>query len=97
MKSYKPQFVSKYLLKQIAKLSGPTLKQVFLEVFPEEKAPSSDQVLFSRIKEKIDSGLEPEEIIDLWAVVFPNDEAIEYDEISDNIIVNNVSGLSTIK
>ena len=61
------------------------LLQVYNELFPEEPASESRAsgdvaLLFEPIVEHIRHGLEPEEVVDLWNVVFPRDRAIYFDE-----------------
>ena len=59
-----------------AKPSG--LPEIYAELFP-ERPPAAPPVA-SEIARHIRGGLEAEEIVDLWNVVFPEDRNVWYDE-----------------
>lgn len=54
------------------------LPEIVAELFP-ERAPTGRPVA-SEIARHIRGGLEAEEIVDLWNVVFPQDRNVWYDE-----------------
>ncbi len=58
--------------------------EIYLELFPEKKAPDVSGVMGKAVADQlaqhIRAGLEPEEIVDLWNVVFPADRHVSYDE-----------------
>jgi hypothetical protein len=61
---------------------------VFDELFPEDVAgdvTTSAVIadLTRRIDEHIMRGLEPEEVVDLWNVVYPDDRAVYFDDETD--------------
>ncbi|HEX5244855.1 MAG TPA: hypothetical protein VFW23_16480 [Tepidisphaeraceae bacterium] len=59
------------------------LSEIYAELFPEQPAvriPSA-----SELAQRIRAGLEWEEIVDLWNVVFPKDRNVWYDEEDDRI------------
>jgi hypothetical protein len=41
--------------------------------------------LAKQLAQHIRAGIEPEEIVDLWHVVFPGDRNVQYDEIEDTL------------
>lgn len=74
-------------------MSVDDLIAVYDELFPEEPTPeeATDQViptLKRRIFDYIGRGLEVEEILDLWNVVFPEDRDVYYDEETEKIHFN---------
>ena len=54
------------------------LPEIYSELFPDE--PISAPLDACEIVKLIRNGLEPEEIVDLWNVVFPDDHHVWYDE-----------------
>ncbi len=54
------------------------LPEIYAELFP-ERLPGATPVA-SEIARYIRGGLEAEEIVDLWNVVFPEDRNVWYDE-----------------
>jgi hypothetical protein len=54
------------------------LPEIYAELFP-ERPPGATPVA-SEIARSIRDGLEAEEIVDLWNVVFPQDRNVWYDE-----------------
>jgi len=85
------------MLKQaIGQFQADDLREVYNELFPETPV-SEDQVrkdpdgTKSRISDHINQGLEIEEILDLWRVVFPSDRNVFYDEESETVHINEES------
>ncbi len=66
------------LARGVEKANSSDLPEIYSELFPEK--PSSTPPVASEIVEHIRSGLEAEEIVDLWNVVFPEDRNVWYDE-----------------
>jgi hypothetical protein len=62
------------------------LPEIYSELFP-EKLPAAPPDA-SEIARHIRSGLEAEEIVDLWNVVFPEDSNVWYDEETKAIHFN---------
>ncbi len=62
------------------------LPEIYSELFPEKPSPAVP--VASEIARHIRSGLEAEEIVDLWNVVFPEDHNVWYDEESKAIRFN---------
>ncbi len=74
------------LARGVEKVKPSDLPEIYSELFPEE-APVSPPVA-SEIVEHIRSGLEAEEIVDLWNVVFPQDRNVWYNEETNSIHFN---------
>lgn len=70
--------------------------EVYNELFPEEPA-AEDAVngnlapLVAQIVDHIQHGIEPEELVDLWNVVFPKDRQVYYDEESGLVHYEDVA------
>ncbi len=64
------------------------LAEIYCELFPRKPAPVSP--VANEIASLIRNGLEAEEIVDLWNVVFPEDRNVWYDEESKAIHFNDV-------
>jgi len=62
------------------------LDQIYLEIFPETTVPSP--LLAGDVARIIRAGLEPEELVDLWNVVFPDHHHVWYNEETDLIYYN---------
>jgi hypothetical protein len=62
------------------------LAEIYAELFPEKSAFSPPAA--SDIVRYIRNGLEAEEIVDLWNVVFPADRNVWYDEEAKSIHYN---------
>jgi hypothetical protein len=62
----------------VEKAKSYDLPEIYSELFPEQ-TPSTPPVA-SEIAKYIRNGLEAEEIVDLWNVVFPEDRNVWYDE-----------------
>lgn len=54
------------------------LPEIYSELFPDR--PPTASPIASEIASHIRSGLEAEELVDLWNVVFPEDRHVWYDE-----------------
>jgi hypothetical protein len=70
----------------VEKAKPSALEEIFSELFPEKSpaAPPSASDLARHVR----SGLEAEEIVDLWNVVFPQDRNVWYDEQNNEIHYN---------
>jgi hypothetical protein len=66
------------LARSVERASPSDLPEIYSELFPEESPPAS--LVASDIARHIRSGIEPEEIVDLWNVVFPEDHNVWYNE-----------------
>jgi hypothetical protein len=68
------------------------LAEIYEELFPNQPAPevsgNDERSLAGRLAEHVRSGLEPEEVIDLWKVVFPTDRHVHYDEEGELVRYN---------
>ena len=62
------------------------LPEIYAELFP-EGAPAAPPIA-SEIARHIRGGLEAEEIVDLWNVVFPEDRNVWYDDETKAIHFN---------
>jgi hypothetical protein len=62
------------------------LPEIYAELFP-ERAPAAPPVA-SEIARQVRGGLEAEEIVDLWNVVFPEDRNVWYDDETKAIHFN---------
>ena len=75
-------------LATVIQTTKPTaLPEIFAELFPEKQAPQS--LSASELALDVRSGLDAEEIVDLWNVVFPADRNVWYDEEEDQIRYND--------
>jgi hypothetical protein len=74
----------KRLAKAVEEARPDDLVEIYTELFPARPAPdvTGEKVvrLAKEIANHIHQGLEPEEIIDLWNVVFPAHRHVYYDE-----------------
>jgi hypothetical protein len=73
------------LSRQIASMENDDICEVYNELFPsdpttEDGVRGNRQLAVSRINQHIANGLQPEEILDLWNVVFPREKNVSYDE-----------------
>jgi len=74
------------LARGVEKAKPSDLTEIYSELFPEKPPPSSPDA--SDMAKHIRSGLEAEEIVDLWNVVFPADRNLWYDEEATEIHYN---------
>jgi hypothetical protein len=70
----------------VEKAKQSDLVEIYSELFPEEASPPSP--VASEIARHIRGGIEAEEIVDLWNVVFPEDRNVWYDEEAQAIHYN---------
>ena len=75
------------------KLGADELLEVYNEVFPddpstEEEAHEDVTPLIEQLVAHINSGLEIDVLMDLWALIIPKHRNIWYDEVEDRIHYN---------
>lgn len=69
------------LARAVEAASSDDLVDIYTELFPEKVLPQSSEAnLPVEITSYIRAKIEPEEIVDLWHVVFPADRNVCYDE-----------------
>ena len=73
------------LTQAVRKAPPDDLAEIHNELFPEkptteDKAKMHRSALVEKIVAHIDSGLEVEEILDLWHVIFPKNRSVWFDE-----------------
>ena len=66
------------LVKGVEKATPDYLAEFYSELFPQKTPPST--LVVGDIIKHIKNGLEEEEIVDLWNVVFPDDWNVWYNE-----------------
>lgn len=81
------------ILDEVKRLQTYDLVEAFNELQPGSPKSSDDTTidkdeLVQTISSQINAGLEVEELIDLWNVVFPQDRNVWYDEETDALHVN---------
>jgi hypothetical protein len=74
------------IARAVEKSRPDILGEVYAELFPEK--PSSPPPAAGDIARHIRGGLEPEEIVGLWNVVFPKDRGVYYNEETKAIHYN---------
>jgi hypothetical protein len=74
------------LAKGVEQARPPALAEVYAEIFPEKAGTATPSA--ADLARHVRSGLEPEEVVDLWNVVFPLDRNVWYDEQEDQIHYN---------
>lgn len=79
---------NKELLAVIERMDVDNILEAYGELFPEEDLPPRDGVAdpsryLARIVDRFENGLEPEEVVDLWNVVFPRDRRVYFNEMDD--------------
>lgn len=74
---------AKRLVEGVEKARPSELPEIYSELFPDEPPPRS--LVASDIAGLIRGGLEAEEIVDLWNVVFPEDRNVWYNEETEAI------------
>lgn len=62
------------------------LSEIYAELFPEKPAMATPTA--ADLARHVRSGLEAEELVDLWNVVFPADRNVWYDEEDEKIHYN---------
>jgi hypothetical protein len=76
-------------LARAAEAASPdNLIEIYAELFPRRGRPTVTGTLGRELAEQIRSGLEPEEVVDLWGVVFPADRHVYYDEEANLVRYN---------
>jgi hypothetical protein len=81
------------ILNEVRELQTYDLVEAFNELRPDSPKSSADPAvnkddLIRVISSQINAGLEVEELVDLWNVVFPEDRNVWYDEEADALHVN---------
>jgi hypothetical protein len=75
------------LAKAVEKSSPDDLVQIYTELHPANPLPDvtgpKAELLAKELAAHIRAGIEPEEVVDLWNVVFPADRNVCYDEEDD--------------
>ena len=74
------------LARAVEKAKPSTVGEIFAELFPEKTSSTPPPV--EKIAQYIEGGLEAEEIVDLWNVVFPEDHDVYYNEETKAIHFN---------
>jgi hypothetical protein len=74
------------LAKVVEKSDPNTLSEIQAELFPEQ--PTVSEPSAADLARHVRGGLEAEELVDLWNVVFPADRNVWYDEEDDHIHYN---------
>jgi hypothetical protein len=74
------------LAKSVEKTRPAALPEIYAELFPERPAATAPSA--ADLAQHIRDGLEAEEIVDLWNVVFPADRNVWYDEEDETIHYN---------
>jgi hypothetical protein len=70
--------------------------EIYNEMFPRKAVPKEAAAadvapLLAKVNEHIRQGLEIEEIVDLWRVVFPKSRRLHFDEETESIRYNDDS------
>jgi hypothetical protein len=78
------------LVHEVASLRPDDLAEVYNELFPsqpatEEQARQDRSRLLDRIAEHIRRGLQPEEIVALWHLIFPRNWMVHFDDETNTI------------
>jgi len=72
------------LANAVEKAASDDLVQYFTELHPADPLPdvtgTGAGLLAEQLAAEIRAGIEPEEVVDLWNVVFPADRYVYYDE-----------------
>ncbi len=73
---------------ELSRLSDDDLVEVYNELFPEtpisdDTVPQRREFMVGQIADHVRGGLEAEEIVDLWNVLFPHYRSVWYDEGAD--------------
>lgn len=74
------------LAKVVEKAKPTTLTEIYAELFPEKPAAAAPSA--ADLAQLVQSGLEAEELVSLWNVVFPEDRNVWYDEEDEKIHYN---------
>lgn len=80
------------LAEAVEKASSDDLVEFYGELFPENSLPdvsgAKAAILAKELAAHIRGGIEPEEVVDLWHVVFPVYRDVSYDEEDDTLRYN---------
>jgi hypothetical protein len=72
------------IVKAVEQAPADDLAEIYTELFSDRQAPDATGPALARlvtqIVDHIRQGIEPEEIVDLWNVVFPEDRNVWFDE-----------------
>jgi hypothetical protein len=74
------------LARGVEKAKSSALPEIYSELFPEKVSACPPVAI--ELARHVRSGLEAEEIVDLWNVVFPEDRNVWYDEETKSIHYN---------
>jgi hypothetical protein len=77
------------LARSVEKAGADDLVEIYAELFPERPSPSPPSAV--DIVWHIRHGLEPDEVVGLWNVVFPRDRNVWYNEEEGSIYLNEES------
>ena len=86
------------LISAVEEMRADDLVQAYNELFPDEPATEEEAYedvtpLMKRIVDRMRHGLEPEEAVDLWNVVFPAGRDVYFDE-EDNVLHFEAAGVA---
>lgn len=77
------------LAQAVEQAAAEDLVEYYRELYPANPIPDAKgaeaSVLAKAVAAHIREGLEPEEAVDLWNVVFPVDRRVSYDEEADTL------------
>ncbi len=80
------------LAKAAERASSEDLVEIYAELYPENSLPDVSGTRAGAVAKEIAAHIreriEPEEIVDLWNVVFPTDRDVYYDEEDDTLRYN---------
>ena len=80
------------IVSQIQQFGRDDLVEVYNEVFPHDPVTMDGDIenagLLAAVMSRVQEGLEVEEVIDLWNVVFPKHKNVWYDDEATNIRYN---------
>lgn len=74
------------LAKGVEEAKPTALAEIFAELFPEK--PVAPVPSAAHLAQHVRNGLEAEELVDLWNVLFPADRNVWYDEEDEKIHYN---------
>lgn len=74
---------------EIERSASDDLVEIHNELFPDAASlADEDDQLIGAIRDRIQAGLEVEEIVDLWNIVFPKDRNVWYDDENESLHFN---------
>lgn len=91
MSTIKIEAAMKRLTSAVEQMQADDILQVYNELFPnklvtEDELSQNLTCFVEQIHDHMKQGLEPEEVVDLWNVVFPMDRGVSFDE-EENLLV----------